>query len=87
MRSLEELPPLESGTANLPAEFELQFAQATDSAASGQPAADSLQAAVPVAVADAVAEVRAETAEANAADSADIASSDTSSEPAPQPSH
>jgi segregation and condensation protein B len=30
LRSLEELPPLESGTVSVPAEFELQFAQATE---------------------------------------------------------
>jgi segregation and condensation protein B len=39
LRSLEELPALESGSVTVPAEFELQFAQTT--AAGVQPAAES----------------------------------------------
>ena len=89
LRSLEELPPLESGTTNVPAEFELQFAQAKDNAAvADQPAAGPPPAAVPVDVADAATAVLAESAEANEATvSDDIASPAISSEPAPQPSH
>jgi segregation and condensation protein B len=77
LRSLEELPPLDSGTADVPAEFELQFAQATEAIeASGQSVA-------PVATAESVL--------ADDPDAEGVAVSDevpaASSAPTPQPSH
>ena len=79
LRSLEELPPLESGAANVPAEFELQFAQAAEAIdAAGQSVASPAEADT------AVVDTRS-TADNVVPDQ--VPSPDARSEPAPQPSH
>jgi segregation and condensation protein B len=79
LRSLEELPPLETSAAHVPADFELQFAQAAE-------ATDAARQAV-------ASRTEADTAVAGVRSADDtmvpdeIPSPDASPEPAPQPSH
>jgi segregation and condensation protein B len=84
LRSLEELPALESGSVAVPAEFELQFAQIAQ--ASGQPVIESTAAVEPATAASPVQEPDpASAVEASIAETS--AASLSTPQSAPQPSH